>query len=320
MIAHLDKAVISCFLPYMSMLRALSDRRLTTEQHGKMALWQNTIATLPEQVPQKITLGDTVSIGEDADISPQQQQQLRQQLMQFHPWRKGPYTVFGLTIDTEWRSDWKWQRILPHISSLAGRKVLDVGGGNGYHGWRMLEQKAAQVITIDPTRLFAMQFHIMQCYIQSPAHVFFALGLEAMPENMRYFDSVFSMGVLYHRRSPLDHLLALKSCLRPEGELVLETLVVNGPKGHSLIPDKRYAKMRNVWFIPTVATLTQWLERVGFYDVRCVDIQQTTVAEQRRTQWMQFESLADFLDPCDHHLTIEGHPAPTRAVMIATAR
>jgi tRNA (mo5U34)-methyltransferase len=50
-----------------------------------------------------------------------------------------------------------------------------------------------------------------------------------------------------------------------------------------------------------------------------VDISTTSIEEQRSTDWMTFESLEDFLDPNDHSKTIEGHPAPTRAVFLAEA-
>jgi len=127
------------------------------------------------------------------------------------------------------------------------------------------------------------------------------------------------MGVLYHRRSPLDHLYELRACLRSGGELVLETLVIEGEEGTVLMPEGRYAKMRNVWFFPSIATMELWLRRCDFKDVRCVDVSTTSLDEQRATQWMTFESLADFLDPDDRTKTIEGHPAPMRAVFTAIA-
>ena len=127
------------------------------------------------------------------------------------------------------------------------------------------------------------------------------------------------MGVLYHRRSPLDHLYELRACLRAGGELVLETLVIEGGEGQVLMPEQRYAKMRNTWFIPSVETMCLWLRRCGFKQVRCVDTVVTTLAEQRQTDWMHFESLADFLDPDDRSKTIEGYPAPVRAIFIANA-
>ena len=126
------------------------------------------------------------------------------------------------------------------------------------------------------------------------------------------------MGVLYHRRSPIDHIYELKGALRKGGELVLETLVVEGELGYSLMPEDRYAMMRNVWYLPSVETLTLWLRRCGFVDIRCVDLNQTSCEEQRVTEWMEFQSLEDFLDPSDANKTIEGYPAPLRATMVAT--
>ncbi|MCF3996362.1 tRNA 5-methoxyuridine(34)/uridine 5-oxyacetic acid(34) synthase CmoB, partial [Pseudomonas aeruginosa] len=143
------------------------------------------------------------------------------------------------------------------------------------------------------------------------------LALEDLPEKLEGFDTVFSMGVLYHRRSPIDHLLALKDCLKRGGELVLETLVVEGDASTVLVPEDRYAQMRNVWFLPSVAALELWLRRAGFADARCVDVSLTSVEEQRSTEWMRFQSLPEFLDPQDRSRTVEGLPAPMRATLVA---
>jgi tRNA (mo5U34)-methyltransferase len=239
------------------------------------------------------------------------------QLHQLHPWRKGPYRLFGIDIDTEWRSDWKWDRVQPHLSPLADRKVLDVGSGNGYHGWRMQGEGAEFVLGIDPTILFVMQYQMIRKYIGQTNHYVVPAGIEHLPKDLGFFDTVFSMGVLYHRRSPIDHLLELRDCLRPGGELVLETLIIDGDLGQVLMPESRYAKMRNVWFLPSIDTMLLWLQRSGFHNARCVDVNVTSVEEQRVTEWMSFESLADFLDPEDNSKTIEGYPAPKRAVFIA---
>ena len=145
------------------------------------------------------------------------------------------------------------------------------------------------------------------------------LALEQLPAEMRVFDTVVSMGVLYHRRSPLDHLLELRGCLRSGGQLVLETLVVEGDAGRVLVPEGRYTRMRNVWFLPSCDALQRWLRRCGYVDVRLADVTRTTVAEQHSTGWMTFQSLADFLDPADPTRTVEGLPAPTRAIVVATA-
>jgi len=288
--------------------------------HGTSAHWQTIIKNL--QLP---TLGvrelnsDTVQIGLASDLTREQQAQLKTDLMAFHPWRKGPYNLFGIKIDTEWRSDWKWQRLQPHISPLKNRLVLDVGCGNGYHCWRMLGAGAKTVIGIDPTLINVMQFQLIKkMHGTAPVYVL-PVGIEALPYGMKAFDTVFSMGVLYHRRSPLDHLIELREALKTGGELVLETLIIEGKLGDTLLPEDRYAKMRNVWFLPSADTLISWLKRCGFGNIRLVDVNKTSIEEQRSTEWMTFYSLANFLDPNNPNLTCEGLPAPVRAIVIAQA-
>jgi tRNA (mo5U34)-methyltransferase len=240
--------------------------------------------------------------------------------MDLHPWRKGPFKLFDLEIDTEWRSDWKWDRIEPHIQPLDNRLVLDVGCGNGYHCWRMLGCGAKRVIGIDPSAKFIFQFSAIKKYagLELPIDIL-PLGIEDIPEKMASFDSVFSMGVLYHRRSPMDHLRELRELLRPGGQLILETLVIEGGNGSSLVPEGRYAKMPNVWFLPSPETLISWLCKQGFVNAKIIDVTATSTQEQRRTDWMTFESLDNFLDSHNKSKTIEGHPAPIRAAVIAEA-
>jgi tRNA (mo5U34)-methyltransferase len=222
-------------------------------------------------------------------------------------------------IDTEWRSDWKWERLHRDIDALDGRRVLDVGCGSGYHCWRMAGDGAAEVVGIDPTPLFVVQFWALQKYLQQDNVWVLPLGIEHVPTKLQAFDTVFSMGVLYHRRSPFDHLQELKDCLRPGGQLVLETLVIEGELGDTLLPEGRYARMGNVWFLPSCDTLLSWLRKLGFVDPQLVDVCVTTTQEQRSTPWMTFHSLANFLDPDDASKSIEGHPAPRRAIVTARA-
>jgi tRNA (mo5U34)-methyltransferase len=295
----------------------------TQRFHGKREEWEQLLASLPEIQASQIHINKSqIEIGSSADCDQQTQQQLKQILQQFQPWRKGPYELFGIDIDTEWHSDWKWQRLIEHISSLKNRMVLDVGCGNGYHMWRMLGEGARLVIGADPSQFFLSQFHIIKYYAGAdlPIHVlpFKAEELPAFSKEYRGkgFDTVFSMGVLYHRPSPITHLQELRYFLRPKGELILETLIIEGDEQGVLIPEDRYAKMRNVWFIPTPDLLVRMLQRVGFINIRVVDINQTSMDEQRVTEWMTYESLSDFLDPNDRNKTIEGYPAPKRAMVV----
>lgn len=284
--------------------------------HGEFKNWQKTLENLPEATSSGINLKSEVHIGHSDDLNTGQQKRLEVLLKQFMPWRKGPYKLFHINLDTEWRSDWKWDRLLPHIQPLKNRTVLDVGCGNGYHMWRMLGEGANFVIGADPSQLFVVQFQTMQKYAQQPGIHLLPLGVEQLPAS-NAFDTVFSMGVLYHRRSPFEFLQQLKDQLKPGGELVLETIVVPGDENTVLVPGERYAKMRNVWFIPSSKALCHWLSRIGFKNIRVVDETVTSLEEQRKTAWMENESLADFLDPCDINKTVEGYPAPIRAVVIA---
>lgn len=307
--------------PWSVDLAALVETITFSKPHGKRQEWLDTLTALPEITPSVYNFNsDRVQIGQQPDCTDAQRAQLRELLEVFIPWRKGPFELFGIHINTEWRSDWKWTRVLPHLSDLSGRAVLDVGCGSGYHLWRMRGAGARQVLGIDPSLFFLMQFNSVKRYLPAEPVHFLPLRSEDLPDfNGKGFDTVFSMGVLYHRRSPLQHLQELKRALRPGGELVLETLVVEGDVHTALMPEDRYGKMRNVWFIPSTLMLKLWLRRLGFSHIRTVDVNQTGVDEQRSTDWMRFESLRDFLHPADHNFTIEGYPAPRRAVLIADA-
>ena len=287
--------------------------------HGEFDKWCKLLAKLPTTTSSDTDIKNLVRIGVEGDITDYQRKQIEGLLKQFSPWRKGPFYVHGIHLDTEWRSDWKWDRVLPHISPLANRQVLDVGCGSGYHMWRMLGENAHSVYGIDPSQLFLIQFQAIKHFIASDAIHFLPLGIEQMPR-LQAFDTVFSMGVLYHRKDPLMFLTQLKDQLRKGGELVLETLVVDGDEHTVLMAGERYAQMRNVWFLPSVDALKLWLARLGFTDIRLADISITTPEEQRSTAWMTSQSLSDFLNPLDNTKTIEGYPAPQRAVIVATKR
>ena len=279
--------------------------------------WLNSIKHLPIIKPYQIDLLNSVTVESEQPISIGDQQRITQLLKNMMPWRKGPFHLYGINIDTEWRSDWKWERLIPHINNLEGQTVLDVGCNSGYHLWRMVGAGAKLAVGIDPMALYLCQFEAIRKLLGNDqrAHLL-PLGIEELPK-LNAFDTVFSMGVLYHRRSPLDHLFQLKDQLVDGGQLVLETLVIDGDLHQALMPGERYAQMRNVYFIPSVPTMINWLHKCGFSDVKMVDKSVTSLDEQRKTEWMTSDSLADFLDPNDSSKTIEGYPAPMRAVFIA---
>jgi tRNA (mo5U34)-methyltransferase len=305
--------------PWLTLLPQQIEAGLDEKRFGDLPAWRRALEQLPKVTTESLDFKTQVNIGTETDSDESTRKIIDRELRALIPWRKGPYRIHGTHIDTEWHSDWKWDRVLPHLAPLKDRTILDVGCGNGYHCWRMLGEGAKRVIGIDPSPRFVVQFYCVK-HFTGPAPVdVLPVGIEAVPANLQAFDTVFSMGVLYHRRSPMDHLRELKACLKPGGQLVLETLVINGELGDTLVPEERYCMMNNVWFLPSPDTLVSWLKKCGYKNPRLVDLNQTTTEEQRGTQWMKFHSLSDFLDPNDANLTAEGHPAPLRAVILAEA-
>ncbi|MBK5939225.1 tRNA 5-methoxyuridine(34)/uridine 5-oxyacetic acid(34) synthase CmoB [Halochromatium roseum] len=358
----LDVLRASALADWVNPLRQLTLERLQPARHGDLGDWVETLERLsalclPDPCDSSRVLDQPcVGVAAEQPLSPAVSAQLRQVLEQLHPWRKGPFCLHGIAIDAEWRSDWKWARLADAIAPLPGRRVLDVGCGNGYYGFRALGAGADWVLGIDPTLRFVMQFLALEQLIGAERLAVFPLADDDLPGLCAaagsQFDTLFSMGVLYHRRDPIQHLARLRDCLRPGGELVLETLVVDRPSDESivceppecerlldkdaekqalerrqpgcgpapaetLIPAGRYARMRNVHAIPSVAVLGDWIRAAGYRDLQLVGLSRTSIEEQRATPWMRFQSLADFLDPNDPSLTIEGHPAPVRALLLA---
>jgi tRNA (mo5U34)-methyltransferase len=285
--------------------------------HGDLSHWYQVVTALPALAPSSVDLNaGCLRIGQGEDVDAATCDRLTSLLQELQPWRKGPFCLFGVHLDTEWRSDWKWSRIAGHLD-LRGKNILDVGCGNGYYGWRMIGAGARLVLGVDPTLRYVMQYAALRRYLGAQDNYVLPLKFENLPEHSAAFDVAFSMGVLYHRRDPLEHLRRLHGHLRPGGHLVLEGLVLEGNTETVLHPAGRYAKMKNVHAIPSVPLLARWLRESGFDDLTVLDVSPTTLQEQRRTAWMRFESLADFLDPDDPGRTVEGYPAPLRASLRA---
>jgi len=282
---------------WLQELHPLLEQRMSASNHGDFTRWREILEVL------------------SADTN--EPERLRALLLELSPWRKGPFNVAGIEIDSEWRSDLKWSRIKNDVKPLDGRSVLDVGCGNGYYALQMRAAGADRVIGIDPTLLYVVQFIAVNTFVKDSAVHVLPLRLEETPSADGAFDTTFSMGVLYHQRSPVDHLRQLRTTLKRGGQLVLETLYIPGEESCACTPPDRYARMRNVWLLPTIAELTTWMKRCGYRDIEVVDQSITTTDEQRTTEWMTFESLREALDPDDPSITVEGWPAPRRVVVTA---
>ncbi|MEM7303975.1 MAG: tRNA 5-methoxyuridine(34)/uridine 5-oxyacetic acid(34) synthase CmoB [Pseudomonadota bacterium] len=304
---------------WQQFLRPQLEHFFTNPNHGHFQKWNDVFESLSYLKTSEFNFSNPViEIGSSSDLSSSQAVRIKQSLQTLHPWRKGPFNYFGIHIDSEWQCQMKWDRIAPHLNSIQNKKILDVGCGNGYFMLRMLGEGAKTVIGVDPTLVFFSQFYTLtQCLTPAINAHLLPMPFEDLNEHINGFDYVLSMGVLYHRREPLTHLQRLFQHLQPGGTVIIETLILNTEELKELIPENRYAGMKNVWSIPSPNLVQKWLGDCGFVNLQLHDIQKTTLKEQRATAWMDNYSLKNFLDENDFDKTVEGYPAPTRAIFSA---
>ncbi len=306
---------------YNDFKRVIKEKReFLDHAKGNFLKFKKILEDTVNHKPSSIDLkGQAIIIGDKSDISSKEYDVLSTQLEQLCPWRKGPFNVFGINIDSEWQSWMKWERLENHIGNLENRRILDIGSSNGYYMFKMAASNPLMVLGVEPQSSFYYQYLAMQKFLNLDNVFCFPIPHDELPRMERYFDTVFCMGVLYHRKSPIDMLKSIHDSMRSGGELVLENLVIDSKRNFCLFPKNRYAKMRNTFFIPDLLVMESWLLRAGFTNIRCVDVTKTGFEEQRKTRWIHTETLKDFLDPDDFGKTIEGYPAPVRAIFIANA-
>ncbi|CAA6821802.1 MAG: tRNA (5-methoxyuridine) 34 synthase [uncultured Sulfurovum sp.] len=275
--------------------------------------WE-AIKTLPSPSNIEIKLSDTVQILSD-DFSVEEEQSIYETAKLMHPWRKGPFQVGDTFIDAEWKSNLKYNLLRPHFD-LKNKIVGDIGCNNGYYLFRMMEDKPKQLIGFDPSAITYCQFKFLEHFMQTGIK-YELLGVEHVEHYEHKFDTLFCLGVLYHRSDPIGMLKSLFKGLNQHGELILDTFMIEGEEEVCLTPRDRYSKMGNIYFIPTVNALKNWCYRAGFEEVEVLDIVKTEHTEQRKTEWINTQSLDDFLDKENQNKTVEGYPAPKRVYIKA---
>ncbi|MCL4144231.1 UNVERIFIED_CONTAM: hypothetical protein GTU68_066939 [Idotea baltica] len=306
--------------------------KLRTERWEKLlrAHWQpfrELLSTLPgrsslrERGDYEVLLNQAfVQFGSEESLSSEEKEILSSLLKLLIPWRKGPFSVCGIEVDAEWRSDYKWDRIKPFLPKLTNAQVLDIGCSNGYYMFRALEHNPWSILGIDPSEKFLFAFEMFQRLGHFSKLQYELLGIEELGIFKQLFDVVFCFGILYHHRDPLSLLRTVSTTMKPGAEILIESQAIPGDDPVALCPPERYAKARNVYFIPTAKCIESWLLKSGFCDVEIHSSVTLGLDEQRRTDWMQFESLGDFLDPENPELTIEGFAAPLRVILKAKRR
>jgi len=231
------------------------------------------------------------------------------------PWRKGPFKILDTFIDSEWKSQIKYNLLKPYFD-IKDKKVADIGCNNGYYMFRMLKEKPKKIVGFDPSALFKTQFDFINHFIKSDI-CYELLGVEHLDLYEEKFDTIFCLGVLYHRSDPISTLKSLKRGLNKNGELFLDTFIIDGEEDYALTPKDRYSKIPNIYFIPTINALSNWIYRAGFKNIELLEIKKTDLNEQRKTSWIESQSLENFLNPSNPNITVEGYPAPKRAYIKA---
>lgn len=261
--------------------------------------------------------GDAVQIGRAEEIDPAERQRVLQVMRSFMPWRKGPFNVFGIDIDAEWRSERKWNRLRPELPDLEDKVVADIGCNNGYYMFRMVPCRPRLVLGFEPYVQHYYTFRTLNGFAGLDNLHIDLLGVEHLNLFPECFDVIFLLGIIYHRPSPIEALRDIYAALKPGGALILESQAIPGEEPVALFPEQTYAKVRGTWFVPTGACLRNWLKRTGFRDINLFCSHPMSGAEQRRTDWMSYESYEDFIDKERPALTIEGYPAPRRVFLKA---
>jgi len=296
------------------------DLQALRKERKKWLTWKNIrpyqegIKALSAYENVEVSLGDVVDI-QIAGLSPEDAEQISATALLMKPWRKGPFRINDLFIDSEWQSQIKYNLLEPHFN-LKDKIVGDIGCNNGYYLFRMLSQKPKKLIGFDPSAIYYSQFMFLDHFIKSDI-VYELLGVEHVEFYEHKFDTLFCLGVLYHRSDPVVMLKSLFKGLNKGGELILDTFMIDGEEEICLTPRDRYSKIPNIYFVPTVSALKNWCLRAGFESVEVLEIMKTDLNEQRKTEWIDTQSLEDFLDPNDPEKTVEGYPAPKRVYIKA---
>lgn len=269
--------------------------------------------------PWRLNIGGDGVLHLHSAAAPDTLRALAKALQLLKPWRKGPIVFHGrddaFTIDAEWQSHWKWQRLVGFLPEIRDRVVLDIGANNGFYSYHLAEYRPSALVSIDPTSLYAAQCAALYAASTPPGASFAPVGLDVLHHAPASVDVLLLMGILYHHSDPVGVLRLCRDALTKGGDLLIETIVIEGEGDVALFPSGRYAGARGFYFLPTLRCLESWIRRSGLRVHTMSAPAFTTPEEQRSTAWRDGPSLAEGLHPDDASRTIEGHPAPQRVIL-----
>ncbi len=299
--------------PNSEIIRQIREMKLKEQQRNFFNKYHHSFSKLRFFSSKHLDFrGSEIIIGDASELNSLEKKNLKEALNLFKPWKKGPFNIFGNFIDAEWRSDWKWDRILPHCPDLTGKTIADIGCHNGYYMYRMAAHNPALVVGFEPVIQHQLCFELLQKYAQTPNLVMEPLGIEHIDLFPNFFDIIFCLGILYHHTDPIGLLRKMYTALKPGSHLIIDCQGIASEDSVALVPDGPYAGSRGMWFLPSLACLLTWLRRSGFHNSTCFYQAPLSTEEQRSTTWAPIKSLSDFLSPTDDTKTVEGYPRPWR--------
>ena len=285
------------------------DNPFGNKKDRRIESWLEILSRLPSIHNPEVELINGVNI--DFDIK--DNDEIERLLLELIPWRKGPFRINDIFIDSEWDSSKKWKRFQKLNLDLDGKSILDVGSGNGYYAFRMVGMGADKVLCLEPNLVHVSQFSAINHFVNSEKIRMIPGRLEESGLANSKFDVIFSMGLLYHQRNPFEHLNNLKDLLADNGKLVLETIISPKDCGIALEPSNgKYASMPNVHFVHTDNGCKSIFRNLSLQVHAESDLAVTNDNEQRSTKWMPFKSFESALNLQNKSITIEGYPAPKR--------
>ena len=298
-------------------LFSLFDENKNFSHHGNLKQWKNILTKLPDIRTNYLDFSkECIQIGNPKEINLSQLKILEKGLLNLRPWRKGPFNIFGLEIDSEWRSEKKWQRVEDYLPKIKGMRIGDIGCSNGYYSYKLLKLEPELIVGMDKTSLFIIQFLATKFYTkQIQELIILPCSAEEFNPEFIDFDLLLSMGILYHAKNPSNHLASLQRLVKKNGYIILETIISNLKQNINIEKNQTYAGMSNIGTIFTKDNIIKLLNVSGFKNVQVINDSFTDRSEQRTTRWMQGKSLSDFI--LSNGDTIEGYPPVCRTIFIA---
>jgi len=285
--------------------------------HGNLKKWKDILNLLPDSNSNYTDYsGSHIKLGEKSSLGSDDKKKLQHLLLNLSPWRKGPFNICGVNVDSEWRSDYKWERLKSFLPNITNMRVGDLGCSNGYYSYKLLGLNPELVVGMDKTALYVFQFLATKHFAkQIQKLLILPCSAEEFDSKNMDFNLILSMGILYHTKDYANHMEAVKKLMKKNGYLILETIISSSKKNINIDKGQTYAGMKNIGTIFGKDNLIKILKNKGFNNIECVNENFTSSIEQRTTKWMQGRSFKDFLLPNGN--TIEGYPPVCRAIFVA---